>query len=65
MGWLGWTEEQTLRADVNAILVGLDGRGDMISSILRAVFGEPDKPPIEITAQPISEDYFDAMFAVE
>ncbi|MER8999993.1 hypothetical protein NKJ52_20655 [Mesorhizobium australicum] len=65
MGWLGWTEEQTLRADVNAILVGLDGRGDMISSVLRAVFGEDPKLAIEITAQPITEDYFDAMFAVE
>lgn len=65
MGWLGWTEEQTLRADVNAILVGLDGRGDMISSVLRAVFGEDPKPAIVITTQPITEDYFDAMFAVE
>ncbi|WP_044550014.1 hypothetical protein [Mesorhizobium japonicum] len=65
MGWLGWTEEQTLRADVNAILAGLNGRGDMIDSIICAVFGEPEKPAIEITAQPISEAYFDAMFAVE
>ncbi|MGX5827362.1 hypothetical protein [Mesorhizobium sp. 43Arga] len=65
MGWLGWTEEQALRADVNAIICGLNGRGDMISSVLRAVFGEDPTPEIEITAQPITEDYFDAMFAVQ
>ncbi|TPK42311.1 MULTISPECIES: hypothetical protein [unclassified Mesorhizobium] len=63
MGWLGWTEDQALNADVNAILIGLNGRGDMIDSILRAVFGGRDEPEVEDTEEAeMTEARFDAMF---
>ena len=39
LGWLGWSENDTLYADPNAILLGFRGRLDM----LKAIFG--GKPP--------------------
>lgn len=36
MGWLGWTPEAALAADVNLILLALEGREDM----LKAIFGD-------------------------
>lgn len=30
IGWLGWSEQETLHADVNAILVGFEGRCKML-----------------------------------
>jgi hypothetical protein len=43
LGWLGWTEEQAMSADVNTIEVGMRGKVAM----LRAVFGgaEETAPP--------------------
>lgn len=38
LGWLGWSEEQTLAADVNAIIIGMHGRWDM----LKAMFGSDE-----------------------
>ncbi|RWE96472.1 hypothetical protein [Mesorhizobium sp.] len=59
LGWLGWTEEQALRTDVNAIRVAYQGR----TSMLRAIFGGEDEP--EPKKQPITTgDQFDAMFGV-
>jgi hypothetical protein len=40
LGWLGWTEEEALVADVNAILVAHAGKLDM----LRIAFGGSDQP---------------------
>lgn len=44
MGWLGWTQEQAMRADVNAIEIAMEGRIDM----LRTVWGskKEKKPPV-------------------
>lgn len=39
MGWLGWTEDQALSADVNAIEVAMRGKVAM----LQAIFGASDK----------------------
>lgn len=45
LGWLGWTEEQALAADVNTIAVGMRGK----IAMLRAVFGgTDDTPPAEL-----------------
>src|SRR5690606_10932068 len=33
LGWLGWTEEQALAADVNAIQVAYEGRLDMFEFV--------------------------------
>jgi hypothetical protein len=43
LGWLGWSEEQALSADVNAILVGYRGKVDMLT----AIFGSADDEPAE------------------
>ena len=40
MGWLGWTEGQALRTDVNSIVLAREGRVAMIS----AIFAPSDKP---------------------
>jgi hypothetical protein len=42
MGWLGWSFEQAWFTDINAILIAMEGRMDM----LRAIFGgkKNDKP---------------------
>jgi hypothetical protein len=38
LGWLGWSEDQALAADVNAILVGFAGK----QAMLAAIFGTAD-----------------------
>lgn len=30
MGWLGWTEEQALKTDVNCILIAMEGKLEML-----------------------------------
>lgn len=30
MGWLGWTERDALRTDVNSILVAMEGKLEML-----------------------------------
>lgn len=40
LGWLGWSEEQALNADMNAILIAFQGRQDM----WRFVFGGEGEP---------------------
>ncbi|RYG96817.1 MAG: hypothetical protein EON57_14575 [Alphaproteobacteria bacterium] len=65
LGWLGWGEEQTLAADVNAIMVGMAGRWAM----LEAVFGRADAAPVPLpaappqSARPLSPALFDAVFS--
>lgn len=59
---MGWTEEQAMRADVNAIQVAHAGRLDM----LKAVFGSGDGPtePPEPEKLPVmTPALFRAMFA--
>lgn len=42
LGWLGWTEHDALKTDVNAILLALEGR----KAMLRYIFGpETPSPP--------------------
>lgn len=43
MGWLGWTEAETLDTSMPAISLAYEGRLDM----LRALFGGSEKPPEE------------------
>lgn len=40
MGWLGWTPEVALAADVNAIIMALEGRKELLSMIFGS--GKPD-----------------------
>lgn len=45
MGWLGWTEAQTLATSMPAIVLAREGRGEMIQTTLEMIFGKP--PPME------------------
>ena len=38
LGWLGWTEEEALSADMNAIFVGQAG----LKKKLQFIYGKPD-----------------------
>lgn len=40
MGWMGWTEEQTLDTRMTSIVMAHEGRRKM----LKAIFGGEDKP---------------------
>lgn len=44
LGWLGWTEEQALKADVNAILIAQEGRIDMFCAVGWMKKKEPEAP---------------------
>lgn len=49
MGWLGWTEQQTLNTSMPAIVLAYEGRMDM----LKACFGEASETPpaaVEVAA---------------
>lgn len=62
MGWMGWSEDQALRSDVNAIRVAYEGRCDM----LKAIFGgedDDDQPRTgDKSGPPMTTALFDAMF---
>lgn len=45
MGWLGWTEAQTLDTTIPAILTAYEGRADM----LKAIFGESERPGVPVS----------------
>ncbi len=62
MGWLGWSPETALGADMNAIRVAYDGRIDM----LKACFGGGDDKPAstapQVQSRPLTPALFDALF---
>lgn len=61
MGWLGWTEEQALATDVNAITAAHRGRVAM----LRATFGssEPASGDANLRSESVmSPALYDAVF---
>lgn len=72
MGWLGWGFEETLWADVNAILVGYRGRYKMIMFLRGDSLGVPTtaqanpeqdgRPPHVGKARVLTPEAFDAMF---
>ncbi len=39
IGWLGWSEQEALFADVNSILIGVEGRVDLLNGL----FGKSKK----------------------
>lgn len=73
LGWLGWSEDQTLYSDVNAILIGFAGRMRMVVAMQG---GDPfsDSPPKSLQdpktryvpppdrLRPLTPEIFDAMF---
>ncbi len=42
MGWLGWTEDQTLDTRMTSIVMAYEGRLKM----LKAIFGSEEKPKV-------------------
>lgn len=65
LGWLGWTEDELFKADVNAIAVGFAGKTDM----LRAVFGKSEngqasnEAKSKVSSRPMTFELFDALFS--
>lgn len=62
LGWLGWTEEQALSADVNAILVGHEGRLGMYETIGWIERDTPRSDDEGEGGHAISPELFDAVF---
>lgn len=76
LGWLGWTPEQTLYADVNAIIIGFYGRNKMLMAMQGVdPWAEPQQPerrppangkvrsvPSPDKLPPLTPEAFDAMF---
>lgn len=56
-GWLGWSPADTLDATPAEILAAFKGRQEMISTVLKAVFGsaEDDGQPAEFDPEPAYE----------
>jgi hypothetical protein len=48
LGWLYWTEEQLLTADMNAIMVGYKGNQEMLG----AIHGKPQSTEEHESAEP-------------
>lgn len=66
MGWLGWTEEQTLQTTVPAIEIAYRGRCDMLQDVIKAAFGggEDEKPAApKASPRPLTMKLFDALFS--
>jgi hypothetical protein len=53
MGWLGWSEEQTLDASMPAIILAYEGRVDMIN----AIFGGPKDESAEMSPDQIRDAF--------
>ena len=67
LGWLGWTEEQALASDVNAIVVAYGGRTDMLRWIFGSSEEESAAPAPQTTAemkqpQTVTPTLFKALF---
>lgn len=66
LGWIGWTEDQVLWCDINALRIAYMGRVDM----LQAIFGKapdpraPPPPPTGGGGKPVvmTPKIFDSMF---
>lgn len=59
LGWMGWTEEQALRTDANAIQIAYEGCCDKY----RAIFGSTEPAAATaVSSQPMTAELFDAMF---
>lgn len=68
LGWLGWTEEQALASDVNAIVVAYGGRTDMLRWIFGSSEDEDNPAPAPQTTaekkapQTVTPTLFKALF---
>lgn len=51
MGWIGWTEDQTLDTHMAAIVLAYEGRADMLGYIFGGKADEPHQ-----VEEPISQD---------
>ena len=58
MGWLGWTEEQTLQTTIPALELAIAGRSEMIN----AIFGGGSDKPSPTSKRHLTPELFDALF---
>lgn len=63
LGWLGWTEQQALETDVNAILVAHEGRLSMFETIgwIERI-KQPEKTVKPAEGHQLTAELFDAVF---
>lgn len=68
LGWLDWTEERTLYADVNAIEVGIAGKLEMFEMLglitTKSKMRNSSSSPLDARGKPIviSPKMFDTLF---
>lgn len=53
MGWLGWSEEQTLDTSMPAIMIAYDGRMEMLQSIFGGGEAKAEQPKAD-DGEPVS-----------
>lgn len=58
MGWIGWTEEQTLQTTIPAIELAYRARCDM----LQAIFGGAEDAAPAVSPRPMTPTLFNALF---
>lgn len=70
LGWMGWTEQQSLDMDVNALVIAQEGRFEFLETIFGSSKTEDQsgklvtlhKPPKQ-KLKVLSPEAFDAMFS--
>lgn len=52
MGWLGWTEQETLDTDIGSIEIAYKARVEMLNLVIRAVVGQAAEPDTAAAVKP-------------
>ncbi len=58
LGWLHWSEAELYDADINAILIGVEGHAEWT----RATFGDGSDGSGSVPKAPVTPARFDALF---
>src|SRR5690606_23504683 len=62
LGWLGWSEDQAMRADVNSILIGYVGKMEMLKAISGTAEYQPGGDEVKTIEREMTVELFDAVF---
>lgn len=62
LGWLGWTEQQALETDVNAILISHEGRLSMFEAVGWIERVKPPEKVEEPDGRAMTAEMYDAVF---
>lgn len=61
IGWLGWTEEQALKSTIEAIVLGWEGRCEMINAVFGGGASHQSAAP-DVNQRQFDVGVFDALF---